>query len=364
MFNRGYRAISLALVSLSLLWLAPSATHAAGTIPLSMTQQLDQYGGPLSGCKLYIIQAGTTGAPQNAFKDTALLNAQPYPMLCDSSGRLPQFFLADGLVKIRLEDKFGNIQTVSQDNILVIGPSAGGGSGATIDPTTIAATGDLKHAYGTQVITGWVRLNGRTIGNAISGATERANADTQALFLYLWATDPNLTVSGGRTTAAADYAANKTITLPDAAGRALSGLDDMGAGAKGRLTAVGFGAASVTALGSAGGADNFAQTLAHLPTGITAAGSTTVAVSPPAGNSVPYALSGAVQNNPGTPTSGGGNSPFTTAGSGALWSFASSLTGSGSASVTSNNTGAQAAGGAKNLPTVGPRLLVTIYIKL
>ena len=158
MFNRGHRAF-LHVISLTLLLLAPILPAlASGTIPLSMTQQLNQYGVPLSGCQLYIIQAGTTSTPQNAFKDTGLTQTQPNPMLCDSSGRLPQFFLADGQIKIRLLDSLGNPQ-VTLDNILVIGPTSGGGTGATIDPTTIATTGDLKQAYGTQVISGWVRFN-------------------------------------------------------------------------------------------------------------------------------------------------------------------------------------------------------------
>jgi hypothetical protein len=141
---------------------------------------------------------------------------------------LPQFFLADGQIKIRLTDKLGNA-ILTQDNILVIGPSSGGGGGGTVDPTTIAATGDVKVAYGTQTITGWVRVNGRTIGSATSGATERANADTQALFQYLWTTDSTLAVSGGRgASSIADWTANKTIALPDGRGRAMAGLDDMG----------------------------------------------------------------------------------------------------------------------------------------
>jgi len=52
--------------------------------------------------------------------------------------------------------------------------------------------------YGTGVRSGFVRANGRTIGSATSGATERANADAQALFEYLWNTDANLAVSTGR----------------------------------------------------------------------------------------------------------------------------------------------------------------------
>ena len=106
----------------------------------------------------------------------------------------------------------------------------------SVDPTTIFGTGDIKANYGTGVIDGFVRANGRTIGSSTSGANERANSDTQALFTFLWNGDPNLVVSTGRgVSAAADWSANKTITLPDWRGRALVALDDMGNTAAGRL---------------------------------------------------------------------------------------------------------------------------------
>jgi hypothetical protein len=207
---------------------AATVAHAAGTISLSLSQQFDSSGKPLSGCYLYFYQAGTVSTPKNAYQDTNLTILQPNPMRCDAAGRLGQFFLADGQIKIRLTDVNGVTQVVA-DNILVIGPSAGGGGGGSVDATTVFATGDVKQAYGNSILTGWVRLNGRTIGSATSGATERANADAQALFTYLWGADSNLTVSGGRgASAAADWSANKTITLPDARNRAFASLGDMG----------------------------------------------------------------------------------------------------------------------------------------
>ena len=98
-----------------------------------------------------------------------------------------------------------------------------------------------------------MRLNGRTIGSATSGATERANTDTQALFEYLWQNDSALAVSTGRgASSSADWAANKTIALPDGRGRVLAALDDMGSTAAGRLTSSYFGASGTT-LGAVGG---------------------------------------------------------------------------------------------------------------
>lgn len=247
-----------------LLLIAGLATpaYSAGTIPLSLSQQFDSQGKPLGGCNLYTIQAGTVSTPQNAYQDAALTIALPNPIPCDASGRLPQFFLADGQIKVRLTDKNGIVQ-LQADNILVIGPSSGGGGGGgQVDPTTIAQTGDVKYRYSDGSISGWVRSNGRTIGSATSGATERANADCQALFEYLWATDPNLAVSGGRgASAAADWAANKTIALPDFRGRVLAGLDTMGAASADRLNP------SITSgiLGSSGGSQTHTLTLAQIP---------------------------------------------------------------------------------------------------
>lgn len=80
---------------------------------------------------------------------------------------------------------------------------------------TIKAMADLTPPQG------WLMVDGRTIGNASSGATSRANADTQALFTKLWSFDPSAvpiyTSAGALSTrgasAAADFAANKRIGL-------------------------------------------------------------------------------------------------------------------------------------------------------
>lgn len=106
----------------------------------------------------------------------------------------------------------------------------GNNSGSTF------VTGMIQPYAGTTAPSGWVLCNGTTIGSASSGASQRQNADCQALFLFLW---PNtqFTVSSGRgASAAADWAANKTITVPDGRGRVFAGLDTMGATAAGRLT--------------------------------------------------------------------------------------------------------------------------------
>lgn len=85
-------------------------------------------------------------------------------------------------------------------------------------------TGDVKATFKTVADSGWVMINDGSIGSATSGATTRANADTAALFSLLWTnvSDTYAPVSSGRgASAAADFAANKTLTIPKMLGRAL-----------------------------------------------------------------------------------------------------------------------------------------------
>lgn len=69
---------------------------------------------------------------------------------------------------------------------------------------------------------GWVAMNGGSIGNAASGGTVRANADTEALFVAVWNavanTDAPVQDSTGTpvargASAAADFAADRRIVL-------------------------------------------------------------------------------------------------------------------------------------------------------
>ncbi|MBX3610390.1 MAG: hypothetical protein KF871_10900 [Hydrogenophaga sp.] len=96
-------------------------------------------------------------------------------------------------------------------------------------------TGETIPFMRTTAPAGWVRANGNTIGNAASGATERANADTEALFTMLWneftqAVLPIQTSAGGASTrgasAAVDYAANKRMPLPNLCAEFVRGWDN------------------------------------------------------------------------------------------------------------------------------------------
>lgn len=314
----------------------------AGTINLALSQQLDEYGEPLSEGRLYFYRAGTVATPQNAYYDAALTLPLPNPYTLDAAGRIPFFFLADGSIKVVLIDRHGTTQ-IEADNVPVIGSSSGGGGGGTVDPTTVWQTGDLKARYATGVHTGFVRANGRTVGSATSGATERANTDTQALFLHLWNEDANLSVSTGRgASAAADWAANKTIALPDLRGRVIAGLDDMGASAAGRRT-VNYTGVTATALGSVSThGESHTLTAAQIPsiTSTVSVTSTLPVPESPTGSTVTVFNSGSVYGY------------YWSVDPGAATTTASTGTG------TSNNTSGDAHS------VVDPTLFATIYIKL
>jgi microcystin-dependent protein len=147
-------------------------------------------------------------------------------------------------------------------------------------------TGDVKTTLKTTADAGWVMMNDGTLGDASSGATTRANADTQALFTLLWTnvSNTNCPVSGGRgASAAADFASHKTIALPKMHGRALAS-----AGAGSGLTARNLGDAVGTEANTLFSA-NLPPHQHNVPN-VPGAGGATLGANP--GGNVP--------NNPGT----------------------------------------------------------------
>ena len=321
-----------------------------GTINLALTQQLDEFGEPLSGGQLYIIQAGTVSTPQNAYQDTGLTILLPNPIPLDAAGRIPQFFLADGQIKVRLQDSMGVVKFVA-DNLLVIGPSAGGGGGGgSVDATTVLQTGDIKVRYDNAVISGFVRCNGLTIGDASSGATERPDSPgngTQPLFLYLWNVDSTLVVKpGGRgASAAADWAAHKQLTLPDCRSVLIGGVDAMGSGSnRNNWQNVVFSKGNAFTLGAVGGRTNTNVTLGtpnlppYTPTGTVATTTTITSNAQQQNNTqgVGGGISGSPQPQPATIT----------------------------ATSTSTFTGSAQGGASTAFNVCPPIMLFTIYLKL
>lgn len=139
-----------------------------------------------------------------------------------------------------------------------------GASSSSVQP------GVMMPYVGAAAPAGYVLASGKTIGNASSGASERANADTEALFVLLWNSWSNTELpiqdsSGNPTTrgasASADFAADKRLPLPDLRGRIPVGKDDMGGTTAGRMTV----AVSGTTLGASGGGEVHTLVVSEMP---------------------------------------------------------------------------------------------------
>jgi hypothetical protein len=262
---------------------------AAGTIfGLPLSQQFTENGEPMSGGKLYLYTAGTS-TPVDAFESFGLTAGTelPHPIELDASGRIPEFWVADGSYRVRLTDVAGN-EIFDINSTTAIGASSGSGGGGSGDVSeeSIFQTGDIMWQPVDGTRSGFVRANARTIGSSSSGATERANADAETLFLFLWNNFSNTLcpVSTGRGgSAAADWAANKTIATLDMRGRLPYGMDTMGNSAASVV-------AGATSAGGAFGQEEKAITQANLPsvtfsdTLTTAAHTHSVSVSGTTGN--------------------------------------------------------------------------------
>ena len=149
----------------------------------------------------------------------------------------------------------------------------------------------LSGYYGATPPAGFVFADGRSIGDASSNATNRANADTKALFTRFWTFGfPLQNQDGSAATvgasATADFDAHKRVLLPDHSGRAAVGRDNLSGTARGILsgyTSVGVagGVQSTSTTGTGGASVN----------GSTAAGDIAQAIQVQAGsNSGPFSL--------------------------------------------------------------------------
>lgn len=247
--------------------MAGTFVGVAGIQQLQLSGSAPPFGSvPMAGGTLTVYNASTSTL-SSVFQDIGLAIPATNPLVLDRTGRVPQFYVADGFYRLRLADITGVINNGGFDypSVPSIGASSSGGSGSGIDPTTVLSTGDVKWQPIQGTIAGWIRMNGRGIGNGASGAGERANADCAALFAYAWNNFSNTLcpVSGGRgANAAADFAAAKILSTLDMRARVATGLDDMGATAAGRLTSVTTG--STTTPGSSGGFESITLTLAQL----------------------------------------------------------------------------------------------------
>lgn len=239
---------------------------------LGLSQRVDPNGKPEAGWRLYLYQAASS-VPVTAYKDTALTAGleHPWPIQADAYGMMPSFWLADGSYRARGISSDGSRVFFDLPSVLALGASSGsgGGGGGTVDATAIFQTGDTIWLPLSGTRSGWVRENGRTIGSATSGATERANSDCQSLFTFLWNNyaDTFCAVSGGRgASASADWTANKQIALLDMRNCVPGGVADMGNSATTIFNGVPLIKGNVTTPGSVVGETLHTLTVSELAT--------------------------------------------------------------------------------------------------
>lgn len=206
----------------------------AGFWHLSHHQMRDPNGNIFAGAKAYFFEADSL-LPITVYQDYGLGTAHPNPVQANAYGIFPPVFFdeADEFYRQRITTSAGVIiPGTDVGTIPIIGPSGGGGgSEVPVDSNSLLQTGDPLWVPNSGSRSGFVRMNGRTIGSATSGASERANSDCENLFLWYWNnfSDTYAAVSGGRgASAAADWSANKTVTLFDMRGKGPFGMAGMG----------------------------------------------------------------------------------------------------------------------------------------
>lgn len=241
----------------------------AGLAPISLQQRCGIDGRPYPNARAYFYAAETL-SPIDVYKDYGLGTAHPNPVQADAYGVFPAIFIDEeiGFYRLRITTAAGVILT-DLTTLPVIGPTgSGGGAEVPVDADAIFKTGYPLWLPKAGTLSGFVRLNGRTLGSATSGAAERANADCESLFLYMWQEYSNTfcPVSGGRgVSAAADWSANKTLTLLDMRNKGPFGLDDMGNSAASGFSGNTFATGNATTAGSTLGSAVHTLTEAQLP---------------------------------------------------------------------------------------------------
>lgn len=228
---------------------------------------------PANGASVQFFVGGTS-TPLVVFNDADESSPAGSEVSADAQGRWPFLYVPTGnSFDYYIRDTDGTLITSGED---VPNPTVN----AAVTPEVGAyETGDTMFLLQSGTRSGWVRLNGRTIGSAASAATERANDDTEDLYEKLWnaLTDTIAPVPGGRgASAAADFAANKPFPLVDFRGGSPRGLDDMGNSAANSLANSPFAVGDATTPGSTVGLNSTNLTSSQLPTHTHGVGTLTV----------------------------------------------------------------------------------------
>lgn len=311
-----------------------------GMAPISLQQFMNPTTGrPYAGARANFYDASAS-TRITVYSDYGLGTELPNPVVADAYGRFPAIFIDEDVefYRLRVTTSSGSVLPLGESGsfdipvLPVIGPTAsdGGGSEAPVDPNAVYTTGDVLWVPKTGTRAGFVRMNGRTIGSASSGASERANADCEDLYAYIWANfaDAICAVTGGRgISAAADFAANKPIAVLDMRSRGPFGLDDMGNSALSAFTSVTFDKGNATTAGASGGDASKTLATANIPshthTGTTASDGAHT-----------HGLSTAARSNSNTNVSsvnGSGNDTQTASSGAHTHTFTTDATGGGSA---------------------------------
>lgn len=223
------------------------------TDPSSLDIPRNQFNQLMNDITMAIQQIQQNGFP--IFITSAMNDGSPYAYSKNS------FVLAsDGNVYYSLINANTDTPPTSNWQIFINGGSNG------------MLTGMMTDYWGVTLPAGYVWANGLTIGNASSNATGLADPSTSALFALLWAAPsanfPIFTSLGvpqvRGANAAADYAANYAIMLPDCLERVTAGNGVMGGVSDpNRITVAGAGFSGAN-LGSSGGVQTYALTTAQL----------------------------------------------------------------------------------------------------
>lgn len=272
---------------------------------------------------------GGTTTPLTVYEDADEGTPHEADVEADANGRWPVVFIPFTTsydVKVTTE---GGTQLYYHREIP--NPDPVEASEDSIDEEYLLPVGGVIWMPVAGTLSGFVRCNGRTIGNAASGATERANADTVDLFTFKYNNMSNTQapVSGGRgASAAADYAANKTITLLDLRGGSLFGLDDMGGSAASRFTLATFTNGNATTAGSIVGSNSHVLVTAELPAHLHSVSITSAVGSAHSHTFSVTSAAGSAHSHTGTTDAGGTHQHF----------IANADTGAPGSALSSTNT--------------------------